>query len=119
MSRAGGRARLEVALQAKTFISKSGLAHAALGTVAFTLGQGDVAAIVGPSGCGKSTLMRIVAGLDRDFRGSIGLAPELRLGVVFQEPRLLPWMSAEDNVRLVAPDLGERELADLFERLDF
>ena len=118
MFRAGGRARLDVALQAKTFISKSGLAHAALGEVGFTLGDGEVAAIVGPSGCGKSTLMRIVTGLDRNYRGSIGLAPALRLGVAFQEPRLLPWMSAEDNVRLVAPGIAESELSDLFERLE-
>ena len=58
---------------------------------------------VGPSGCGKSTMLRILAGLDHDFQGRVSRPAGARLGMVFQEPRLLPWRSVEENVRLAAP----------------
>src|SRR5690606_28551559 len=76
-------------------------AKQALGPVAFSVAPGDVVAVIGPSGCGKTTLLNLIAGLDRDFRGRIELAPDRRLAYVFQEPRLLPWRTVEDNVRLV------------------
>ena len=52
--------------------------------------SGEVAALVGPSGCGKTTLLRIITGLDSDFEGSVRLPAHGTLGIVFQEPRLLP-----------------------------
>jgi NitT/TauT family transport system ATP-binding protein len=73
----------------------------ALGAVAFTVEPGDVVALIGPSGCGKTTLLNLVAGLDGSFDGRIDLAPGSRVAYVFQEPRLLPWRTVEDNVRLV------------------
>ena len=74
--------------------------------------------MVGPSGCGKTTLLRIIAGLDGDFDGRVRLPAPGKLGVVFQEPRLLPWRSVEDNVRLLAPHAGEAELSELFATLE-
>jgi sulfonate transport system ATP-binding protein len=65
--------------------------------VHFAVRAGERVTIVGPSGCGKSTLLRLIAGLDRDFRGAIH-RPESGLGFVFQEPRLMPWLSVRDNV---------------------
>jgi ABC-type nitrate/sulfonate/bicarbonate transport system ATPase subunit len=82
------------------------------------LAPGEVAALVGPSGCGKTTLLRIIVGLDGDFEGSVRLPAHGKLGVVFQEPRLLPWRSVEDNVRLVAPQVGETQLGELFDTLE-
>jgi NitT/TauT family transport system ATP-binding protein len=73
---------------------------------------GAIVALVGPSGCGKSSLLRIVAGLDRKFSGAVKTPPG-RLGMVFQEPRLLPWRNVVDNLRLAAPKLTESALADL------
>jgi ABC-type nitrate/sulfonate/bicarbonate transport system ATPase subunit len=73
---------------------------------------------VGPSGCGKSTMLRIIAGLDRDYDGAVVRAADGRIGMVFQEPRLLPWRTVEENVRLVAPDVSEAKLAALFETLE-
>jgi len=73
----------------------------ALGKVAFTVEPGDMVALIGPSGCGKTTLLNLIAGLDGSFDGSIDLALGCRLAYVFQEPRLLPWRTVEDNVRLV------------------
>lgn len=61
-------------------------------------------ALVGPSGCGKTTALGIVAGLDRDYDGALeigGASP--RLGMVFQEPRLLPWRTVRQNLALALP----------------
>ena len=88
-----------------------------LGDLAFTLAQGETGALIGPSGCGKTTLMRLVAGLDQDYVGSIGLPAGARLGMVFQEPRLLPWRSVEDNIRLAAPQASAAERDALFAAL--
>jgi NitT/TauT family transport system ATP-binding protein len=79
------------------------------------LGEDDFTCITGPSGCGKTTLLRILLGLDEDFAGSIDPAlKSMRTAAVFQEPRLLPWRSVEENIRLVlrsAP--SEEELTNL------
>jgi ABC-type nitrate/sulfonate/bicarbonate transport system ATPase subunit len=78
-----------------------------LGPIAFSVAPGEVLALIGPSGCGKTTLLNLIAGLDRSFSGRIDLAPDRRLAYVFQEPRLLPWRTVEDNVRLVLRDGAE------------
>ncbi len=88
-----------------------------LDKLSITLTNGEVVALVGPSGCGKTTLLRIIVGLDRDFAGSVQLPPHGRLGVVFQEPRLLPWRTVEANVRLAAPQASEETLGALFATL--
>ena len=64
----------------------------------FQVARGEVLAVLGPSGVGKSTLLRIIAGLDSGFDGHI--RRDGRLAMVFQEPTLLPWRSALDNLRL-------------------
>ena len=68
---------------------------------------GERLAIIGPSGCGKTTLLNIVAGLLPDFAGTLALDPDTRLAYVFQEPRLLPWRTVADNLRLVLPEAAE------------
>jgi sulfonate transport system ATP-binding protein len=68
---------------------------------------GEIVALVGPSGCGKSTLLRLVAGLDTDFDGEVTVGgvpvrgPSQAVGLVFQEPRLFPWLTVADNGRLI------------------
>jgi ABC-type nitrate/sulfonate/bicarbonate transport system ATPase subunit len=103
---------------AKCYRLASGGSLHVLGELAFGLKSGEVAALVGPSGCGKTTLLRIIAGLDRDFRGRVVFPTGGRLGMVFQEPRLLAWHTVEQNVRLAAPHASNAELAALFEMLE-
>jgi NitT/TauT family transport system ATP-binding protein len=117
MSPAGARDRLDVNIKQKSFRAASGGKLQVLGELAFSLGNGQVAALVGPSGCGKTTLLRIVAGLDRDFEGGVTLPAHGTLGMVFQEPRLLPWRTVEQNVRLAAPRVTDAGLDALFETL--
>jgi ABC-type nitrate/sulfonate/bicarbonate transport system ATPase subunit len=104
MSPAGARGQLDVNIKQKSFRAASGGKLQVLGQLAFSLGSGQVAALIGPSGCGKTTLLRIIAGLDRDFEGNVAFPAHGRLGMVFQEPRLLPWRTVEENVRLAAPE---------------
>jgi sulfonate transport system ATP-binding protein len=65
---------------------------------------GEIVAIIGGSGCGKSTLLRAIAGLDRATTGTVMLdetaitGPHAKIGIIFQEPRLLPWLSVADNI---------------------
>ena len=82
--------------------------------MAFTLKAGAVGALVGPSGCGKTTLLRIITGLDSDYTGTVQLPEHGKLGMVFQEPRLLPWRTVEQNVRLGAPEVTDSDLDVLF-----
>jgi ABC-type nitrate/sulfonate/bicarbonate transport system ATPase subunit len=117
MSPAGARERLKVDVREKSFRSASGGTLHVIKGLALSLRGGEVGALVGPSGCGKTTLLRIIAGLDRDYQGSIALPDHGRLGVVFQEPRLLPWRTLEQNVRLAAPAASDTVLTALFHTL--
>lgn len=110
--------RLEVEITGKTFRSAAGGTHEVLVPVKFALQSGEVGVLIGPSGCGKSTMLRIILGLDRDFAGHVARPPEARIGMVFQEPRLLPWRSVEQNVRLVAPNVTDAKLSELFKILE-
>src|SRR5262249_32166611 len=80
-------------------------AFTALDGVSLSVHEGQFISIVGPSGCGKSTLLQIVAGLSAATRGEgrraagrvRGPGPD-KIGVVFQEPLLLPWKTAAENI---------------------
>jgi len=81
-----------------------------LGAIDINLTRGEVLALLGPSGAGKTTLLRILAGLDTDFDGEIRReASPVRTGYLFQEARLMPWLTAEQNVALVVG--GDRRRA--------
>jgi len=68
------------------------------------VGASEIVALIGPSGCGKSTILRLIAGLDKPTSGSVVVAghqvvgPDRAVGIVFQQPRLMPWLSVERNV---------------------
>jgi NitT/TauT family transport system ATP-binding protein len=86
------------------FATRTGLSLPVLDGIDLTIPDGGIVALIGPNGCGKSTLLRVIAGL---LQPAAGLAlldggpidgPDARIGLVFQEPRLLPWRSAADNI---------------------
>ena len=71
----------------------------ALDGVSLTVADGEFVCIIGASGCGKSTLLNLVAGLDKPTSGAIDTGGR-RVGLMFQEPALFPWLTAERNVEL-------------------
>jgi sulfonate transport system ATP-binding protein len=95
---------LEIRIDRKVFTRRDGAAVEVLRDLRLTVPPGEVTGLIGPSGCGKTTALRILAGLDLDFTGRIEPSPDrLSFGMVFQEPRLLPWRTVETNVRLALP----------------
>jgi NitT/TauT family transport system ATP-binding protein len=116
--RAGEAEPLEVRIARKAYLAVSGAGLEVLRDLVFSLPPGEVAAFVGPSGCGKTTMLRIIAGLDRDYAGTVALPAGTKVAMVFQEPRLLDWRTVEDNVRLVAPEADAAVLAALFATLE-
>ena len=92
----------------KTFGAGKSAAVQALADFSLSVREADFLSLLGPSGCGKSTALRLIAGLMHPTSGRIvwggtggkGRPPEGDLGVVFQEPTLMPWASVEDNVYL-------------------
>jgi NitT/TauT family transport system ATP-binding protein len=103
---------LDVSIARKSLRTASGETRIILHDVTFSLRQGEICALLGPSGCGKTTLLRIVSGLDVDFEGRIALPTRHKIGMVFQEPRLLPWRSVAQNLRLVGA-LSDIDLAEI------
>ena len=98
---------LEIDIARKSYPDRGGQPHLALEALRMRVRPGEFACVVGPSGCGKSTLLNLVGGLDADFQGRIALdgqPPAGGVGFMFQEPRLMPWLTVLDNVRLVLGD---------------
>jgi NitT/TauT family transport system ATP-binding protein len=112
----GAARSLDVLIRRKAFRAAGGATTEVIKDLAFAMRAGEAVAFLGPSGAGKSTLLRLVAGLDDEFQGTI-TRPAGRIGMVFQEPLLLPWRDVETNIRLVAGSIGEARLRDLLKIL--
>mgnify|MGYP001106199228 CR=1 FL=1 len=82
----------------------------------------QIVGLIGPSGVGKSTLLRLISGIDTEFEGSIEidtLSPSSAPipGYVFQDPRLLPWLSAEANIRIVGQNVSAADATRLLKEV--
>jgi NitT/TauT family transport system ATP-binding protein len=90
----------------KTFVTTSAELVHALHNTSLAINPGEFVTVVGASGCGKTTLLRLIAGLERCTSGTIAVngAPQVepseQVGIVFQDPTLLPWRTALQNVLL-------------------
>lgn len=93
----------QVRIDRKIFANSGGLGYLAISGVEFEIKENEFVCLLGPSGSGKTTTLNIIAGLDRDFEGEISFqSPDGRssLAYLFQNPRLLPWRTFFENVRL-------------------
>lgn len=89
----------------------NGVEKQILNDINFDIAEGEFICLLGPSGCGKSTILNMLSGLDRDYEGKIyiqgklsydanagGSEPDINMTYLFQEPRLLPWLTVEKNL---------------------
>lgn len=87
------------------------------------LEAGEIVSLIGSSGCGKSSLLSIAAGLDPHFRGSVRLrgrasfGPHAEVGLIFQEPRLLPWLTVGQNIAFGAAGSDPARIAALLDEV--
>lgn len=110
-------APIDLHIARKTYRGAEGGTVEAVRDLRLRVPSGGFTALIGPSGCGKTTSLRILAGLDTDFEGEVGLSRGTRIGFVFQEPRLLPWRTVEANTRLVLDRPNDFDPTELFEEL--
>ena len=87
----------------------------ALDGISLEVAPGEILVVIGGSGCGKSTMLRAISGLDTPTQGKVVLdgtvitAPHEKIGIIFQEPRLLPWLRVADNVGFGLEDRPKAE----------
>ena len=95
----------------------------ALAGIDLAIEPGGIVALVGGSGCGKTTLLRLIAGLDRPNAGTIAVdgrpitGPSEAVGIIFQEPRLLPWLTVADNIAFPLAGLQPQARRERVERI--
>ena len=113
-------ALLDIAIHDKSYGARRVLHNLQL-----QLRQGEIVSLIGASGCGKSSLLSIVAGLDTDFRGALRLdgkplaGVHADIGLIFQEPRLFPWLTVAQNIAfgLGAGGADDLRVAQLLEEV--
>jgi NitT/TauT family transport system ATP-binding protein len=115
---------IEISAVSKVFPTRDGGETTALSNTSFKVRAGEFVSLVGPSGCGKSTLLRMIAGLIPPTRGAVILGttvvsePLPEIGIAFQRPVLLPWLTVRGNIALPAELAGGRTKAEIAARVD-
>ena len=116
-----GQNYIEVKGLSKYFVTKKDSVHA-LEDINFSVDKGELVCVLGPSGCGKSTLMRAICGLDVDYQGTVMIdgkevsKPEKTRGMVFQEHRLFPWLTVEQNIGFALNGIDKSKKAELVQK---
>ncbi|ODA67439.1 Aliphatic sulfonates import ATP-binding protein SsuB [Methyloligella halotolerans] len=105
----GETGRFEIDIAEKTYTGANGVPVPVIRDFRLQIKPESMTVLMGPSGCGKTTFLRILAGLDHNFDGSIEMPEETRIGFMFQEPRLLPWRKVRRNIELVADEAFTEE----------
>ena len=106
---------LEVQGVERQFVGRGGAPVTALTGIDLGIAEHEIVALIGASGCGKSTLLRILSGLDKPTGGAVSLdgrsitGPTPEIGMIFQDPRLMPWLTVRENIRVAVLDLGKTE----------
>jgi sulfonate transport system ATP-binding protein len=114
---------LQISGLTKRYDDEAGRGRAALDRIDLEIHEHEAVALVGTSGCGKTTLLRIISGIEDatggrlTLRGDAVTGPRRDVGVVFQEPRLMPWLTARENIRLALLDLAPSAQAAAIEDL--
>ena len=91
----------------------SGTTHPVLKNLNMEAEEQGITVVLGRSGCGKTTLLRLIAGLEPMDGGAIEGAQSGRMGIIFQEPRLMPWLTVETNILFGVGKAGKERLPEL------
>ena len=111
---------LKVNIQRKQFTTSTGAVIPVLENLAFECEDRSFTCIVGPSGCGKTTALRCILGLDDEYQGTVEIFNNngtAKTSAVFQEPRLLPWRTVEQNVSLALSVADKPSIETLLDEL--
>ncbi len=108
---------LKIDIESKTFDKKN-----ILKKFHIEIADQEFISIIGPSGCGKTTLLKIIAGVEEGFDGVVEFSSSKskkieNLGYIFQDPRLLPWLSVKENIMLVSKSKNEKEIESYLEEV--
>jgi len=112
---------IEIKGLSKSFKGKNGTVQA-LDNIEFDVDKGEMVCVLGPSGCGKSTLLRAICGLDTEHEGTVKIGgkavtgPDKSRGMVFQEHRLFPWLTVEQNVGFALNGIDKEKKAELIQQ---
>jgi sulfonate transport system ATP-binding protein len=83
-----------------------------LENIDISLKEAEFLSIIGPSGCGKTTFLNIVSSLDKDFKGNVNINSS-NIGFVFQDARLIPWLTIKENLLIVSKDKDIKQIDEL------